>query len=286
VKNALTFDIEEYFHAEALAGLFRPEEWPSLASRVADTTRRLLDILDAAGVHATFFVLGWIAARQPELVRRIAKRGHEVACHGFAHRMIHRMDRGEFAEDVWRAKQTLEDIVGAPMLGYRAPTFSVVRETWWSLDVLVNAGFRYDSSVFPIRHDRYGVPDAPRFPHRLQTGGGGELAEFPPSTVLLGRQRIPVAGGGYFRLWPYAMTRWAIQRLNLREGQPAMVYLHPWELDAEPPARPAGWMARVRHGLNTQRTEARLRDLLADFAFAPASVILHETGLLARGGPR
>jgi polysaccharide deacetylase family protein (PEP-CTERM system associated) len=286
LKNALTFDIEEYFHAEALAGTLRPEEWPSLTSRVADTVLRVLDLLDETETRATFFVLGWIAARQPDLVRRIASRGHEIACHGFGHRMIQCMSRAEFAEDIWRAKSALEDLVGLPVIGYRAPTFSVVRETWWCLDVLVRAGFRYDSSVFPIRHDRYGIPDAPRFPHRLKTAGGAELAEFPPSTVALGRARLPVAGGGYFRLAPLSFTRWAIRHLNEREGQPAMVYLHPWEMNGEHPVVPIGWAARLRHTVNTGKTEGRLRRLVAEFEFAPAATILAGTGLLALGGPR
>jgi polysaccharide deacetylase family protein (PEP-CTERM system associated) len=286
VKNALTFDIEEYFHAEALAGQLRPEEWPSLTSRVAGTTRRLLDVLDAAETRGTFFVLGWIAARQPDLVRAIAARGHEIACHGYGHRMIQRMSRAEFTEDVWRAKCLLEDLVGTAILGYRAPTFSIMRETWWCLDVLVNAGFRYDSSVFPIRHDRYGVPDAPRFPHRLRTSAGAELAEFPPSTLALGKARLPIAGGGYFRLAPFALTRWAIRHLNEREGQPAMVYLHPWEMDTEHPVVPGGWLARLRHTVNAGKTQERLGRLLAEFEFAPASAILADTGLLALGGPR
>lgn len=286
MKNALTFDLEEYFHAEALASALRPEEWPSLESRVGETTRRLLRLLDDAHVRATFFVLGWIAARQPELVREIAQGGHEIACHGFGHRMIQRLTRAEFAEDVVRAKGLLEDTVAAPVLGYRAPTFSIVRETWWCLDVLVTAGFRYDSSVFPIRHDRYGIPDAPRFPHRVQTAGGAELAEFPPSTVLLAGQRVPVAGGGYFRLWPYAFTRWAIRHLNTVEGMPAMVFLHPWEMDVRHPVVPLERLARLRHTLNIHRTENRLRRLLSEFAFAPVADILAGTGLLALGGSR
>lgn len=286
MNNALTFDVEEYFHAEALAEVLRAEEWPSLESRVADTTRRLLDVLEEAGVRATFFVLGWIAARQPQLVREIARRGHEIASHGFGHRMIQRMSRAEFAEDVVRAKALLEDTVGAPVLGYRAPTFSVMRETWWCLDVLVNAGFRYDSSVFPIKHDRYGIPGAPRFPHRLRTVGGNLLTEFPPSTVVLAGQRVPVAGGGYFRLWPYPFTRWAIRRLNHREGQPAMVYLHPWEMDTEHPVVPVGRLARLRHTVNADKTEGRLQRLLSEFHFAPAGAILAEAGLLTHAGLR
>jgi len=202
MKNALTFDIEEYFHAEALSGVVRPEDWSGLESRVVDSTRRLLDILDREQVRATFFILGWVAERQPALVREIESLGHEIACHGYAHRMIQHLNRHELAEDVKRAKKVLEDVAGTSVIGYRAPTFSVVRETLWSLDVLSEAGFRYDSSIFPVRHDRYGIPGAPRFPHRVRTPGGGEIAEFPLSTICLPGWRLQVAGGGYFRLFP------------------------------------------------------------------------------------
>jgi polysaccharide deacetylase family protein (PEP-CTERM system associated) len=283
MRNALTFDVEEYFHAEAFSGILRPEEWPGLESRVVDSTGRVLDVLDRRAVRATFFVLGWVAERQPRLVREIAEAGHEVACHGHAHRMISRLSREEFAEDVRRAKAVLEDLTGQPVIGYRAPTFSVMRDTLWSLDVLREAGFRYDSSIFPILHDRYGIPDAPRAPYRISAGTGGALAEFPPSTASILGRRVPVAGGGYFRLFPYAVTRAAIRRINNRDGHPAMVYLHPWELDPDQPRLPVGPLARLRHLINVTRTEARLDRLLADFEFAPAGEVLAEHGLLAVG---
>jgi polysaccharide deacetylase family protein (PEP-CTERM system associated) len=286
MKNALTFDVEEYFHAEAFARVLRPEEWPTLESRVTRSTERLLDILDRDRVRATFFVLGWVAERHPALVREIASLGHEVACHGYGHRMIQYLTRPEFERDVTKAKRAIEDAVGKPVLGYRAPTFSIMRETLWSLDVLAEVGFRYDSSIFPVVHDRYGIPDAPRFPHRLKGPGGGEIAEFPLSTVQILGRRLPVAGGGYFRLFPYGVTRRAIARINTREGQPAMVYLHPWELDPEQPRLPVGPLTRFRHLVNVGKTEARLTRLLDDFAFAPAAEVLAETGLLALGGAR
>ena len=286
MKNALSFDIEEYFHAEVFAGVVRPEEWPSLESRVLHVTQRLLDLLDYRGVNATFFVLGWVAERHPGLVREIHARGHEVACHGFSHRMISRMAREEFAEDIARAKAVLEDVTGQEVLGYRAPTFSVTRETLWSLDELCEAGFRYDSSIYPIVHDRYGIRGAPRFPHRLRAPGGGEIMEFPLSTIEVLGWRWPVAGGGYFRLAPYGFTRRAIARLNDREGQPAIVYLHPWELDPAQPRLPVGPIAHLRHSLNVERTEPKLRRLVEDFAFAPVSEVLAASGLLGIGGAR
>jgi polysaccharide deacetylase family protein (PEP-CTERM system associated) len=285
MKNALTFDVEEYFHAEAFARVLRPEEWPTLESRVTRSTERLLDILDRERVRATFFVLGWVAERHPGLVREIASLGHEIACHGYGHRMIQHLSRPDFERDVTRAKRALEDAVGRPVLGYRAPTFSVMRATLWSLDVLIEAGFRYDSSIFPVVHDRYGIPDAPRFPHRLKAPSGAEITEFPMSTVTLLGRRLPVAGGGYFRLFPYRVTRRAIARIN-SERQPAMVYLHPWEIDPDQPRIPVGPLTRFRHLVNVGKTESRLRRLLAELSFAPASEVLTETGLLAIGDTR
>jgi len=282
--NALTFDVEEYFHAEAFTSVVKPVEWPMLESRVVHSTERLLDVLAESGTAATFFVLGWVGARHPKLVRAIHARGHEVACHGFGHQMITRQSPTQFAEDVRRAKKTLEEAIGAAVIGYRAPTFSVVRETLWSLRVLAESGFRYDSSIFPIVHDRYGIPDAPRFPHRRTVAPGTEITEFPLSTVSRLGWRIPVAGGGYFRLFPYRFTRWAIRNLNRRESQPAMVYLHPWEIDADQPRLPIGQLGRVRHSVNTRAVIGRLRRLVRDFSFAPVRDVLAGSGaLVARG---
>jgi len=284
MMNALTFDVEEYFHAEVFAGVVRREEWPGLESRVVCATQRILDVLEE-GRHtaATFFVLGWVAARHPELVRLIHARGHEVACHGYSHEMITRQSSTQFAEDVVRSKKTLEDTIGAAVIGYRAPTFSVVRETLWSLEVLVEAGFRYDSSIFPIVHDRYGIPTAARSPHRLKLASGTEIAEFPLSTVTVLGWRIPVAGGGYFRLFPYRFTRWAIRRINEREEQPAVVYLHPWEMDPGQPRLPVGRVDRFRHSVNGGATMGRLRRLIRDFRFGPARSVLASSGILEAG---
>ena len=284
MTNALTFDVEEYFHAEVFAGVVRREEWPSLESRVAESTERLLELLADAQTLATFFVLGWVAARHPKVVRAIHARGHEVACHGYGHQMITRLSRTEFAEDVRRAKKTLEDTTGAAVVGYRAPTFSVVRETLWSLETLVEAGFRYDSSIFPIVHDRYGIPGAARFPHRLTVAPGLEIAEFPLSTVSWLGWRVPVAGGGYFRLFPYRVTRWAVRHLNEREGQPAIVYLHPWETDPDQPRLAVGRVAQFRHAVNSRATEGRLRRLMREFRFAPVREVLAGLGVQVAGG--
>jgi polysaccharide deacetylase family protein (PEP-CTERM system associated) len=288
MNNALTFDLEEYFHAEAFARVVRPEDWPTFGSRVVDATERLLDMLDYANARATFFVLGWVAERQQGLVQEIHERGHELACHGYGHQMISRLTRQEFAEDVKRAKKIIEDIAGTRVIGYRAPTFSVTRQTLWSLEVLMEAGFRYDSSIFPIVHDRYGIRNAPRFPHRVPVfvnripivGEGTTMAELPLSTLTVFGQRLPVAGGGYFRLFPYEVTRRAIRHLNKRERQPAVVYLHPWELDRHQPRMAVGRFTRLRHSINSDETEDKLRRLLRDFRFAPAARVLAETGVL------
>jgi polysaccharide deacetylase family protein (PEP-CTERM system associated) len=281
--NALTFDVEEYFHAEAFAGVVSSEEWCRLPSRVVASTERVLKVLEAAETSATFFILGWVAEREPGLVRAIRAQGHEIACHGYGHQMITRLSRAQFREDIERARGAIEMAADVSVIGYRAPTFSVVKETLWSLEVLAEAGFEYDSSIFPIVHDRYGVPDAPRFPHRRESGSGS-IVEFPLSTVEGGSWRFPVAGGGYFRLAPYRLTRWALDRINRRDGQPGIVYLHPWELDEGQPELPVGSLTRFRHRVNIGSTEAKLRRLLGEFRFAPVRDVLAGAGAISMGG--
>jgi polysaccharide deacetylase family protein (PEP-CTERM system associated) len=281
VCNALTFDVEEYFHAEVFASVVHPDDWPSLPSRVGESTHRILDLLGRRNVTATFFVLGWVAERHPDLVREIRARGHEIACHGYAHKMISDMSRDDLRDDVRRARRTIEDAIGAPVAGYRAPTFSIIRETLWALDMLAEEGFSYDSSIFPIHHDRYGIPDAPRFPHRINLPAGGELVEFPITTLEVAGQRLPFSGGGYFRLLPYPLIRSAIRRVNHRERMPAIVYLHPWELDARQPRLPIRGLSRVRHYLNLAHTAEKLDRLLAEFAFGPVQRVLDEAGLVS-----
>lgn len=284
VTNALTFDVEEYFHAEAFAGVVQSQDWPGLESRVVAATERILDLLGEASTRATFFVLGWVAERHPSLVRAIQSQGHEVACHGYGHQMITRLTRGQFRADVLRAKAVLEDAVGVAVIGYRAPTFSVVRETLWSLEVLAEMGFRYDSSIFPIVHDRYGIPNAPRFPHHHAVGADAGIAEFPLSTVSRLKWRFPVAGGGYFRLLPYSVTAWALRQLNRKERQPAIVYLHPWEIDPWQPRLAVDRLTKFRHSVNTRTTEAKLRRLVREFRFAPACEVLAESGVMVTRG--
>jgi polysaccharide deacetylase family protein (PEP-CTERM system associated) len=249
---------------------------------VCRNTDRLLECFDRHRVKATFFVLGWVAERFPALVSRIAQQGHEIASHGYAHHLVYDQTMAAFREDVRRAKGLLESIIGAPVDGYRAPSFSITERSLWALDILVEEGHRYDASIFPIRHDRYGIPDAPRHPHLLQQIGG-TLAEVPGSTVQIGPLNLPVAGGGYFRLLPYAWTRWGISRVNAREGRPAVFYIHPWETDpGQPRFRPDLWN-RFRHYRNLDRTVARLERLLRDFPFAPLGQVLDALELAPRG---
>jgi polysaccharide deacetylase family protein (PEP-CTERM system associated) len=281
MRNALTFDIEEYYQVEAFRHLVRVEDWPRWPSRVAASTRGLLDRLDVRGVSATFFVVGWVAERHPDLVRDMAARGHEVGCHGYWHRPIYSMTPAEFREDVRRARQAIEDAAGVRLLGYRAPTCSVVRETRWALDVLAEEGFRYDASVFPIHHDRYGIPDAPRFPHRVPVRDRGEIVEVPMTTVRLGGQNLPFCGGGYFRLLPYRVIRAGLRRVNARDRMPGVVYLHPWEFDPDQPRVGVRGLSRFRHYVNLAGTAAKLDRLMAEFAFAPVIEVLRERRLLA-----
>jgi polysaccharide deacetylase family protein (PEP-CTERM system associated) len=281
--NALSFDIEEYFQVEALRGLVRPDDWDRLESRVVPVTLRLLDMLDRHRVRATFFVVGWVAERQPELVREIARRGHELACHGYAHLPVYAMEPESFREDLRHARRAIEDAAGEPIIGYRAPTCSIVRETLWALPVLAAEGFRYDSSIFPIHHDRYGIPDAARFPHRVP---GADLVEFPLTTVRLAGQNLPCCGGGYFRLLPYPLVRAGLRHVNASDGMPGIVYLHPWEFDPDQPRFALRGLAAFRHYVNLRHTADKLERLLDDFAFGPVDRVLESMGeLRSRGAP-
>ncbi|MPZ19859.1 MAG: DUF3473 domain-containing protein [Luteitalea sp.] len=271
--NAMSVDVEDYFHVSALASAAPRSAWDSFESRVVANTERLLTLFDTAGVTATFFTLGWVADRHPALVRRIAALGHEVASHGYAHELVYDLSADRFREDIRRAKATLEGIVASPVEGYRAPSYSITTRSLWALDVLVEEGHTYDASIFPIRHDRYGIPNAPRHMHRLHRASGS-LLEAPPSTVRLTRFNLPIAGGGYFRLLPYRYTAWGLRRVNQGERQPVFFYLHPWEIDPDQPRLRAGWLSRQRHYRNLHRTEQRLVQLMRDFRFAPMRRVL------------
>jgi len=273
VVNAMSVDVEDYFHVSVFEGIVPRSRWPQMESRVVANTTRLLDLFDEFRVRATFFVLGWVAERQPHLVRDIVGRGHELASHGYEHRLVYDQAPGAFREDIRRAKRLLEDTSGASVDGYRAPSFSITARSLWALDILIEEGHAYDASIFPIRHDRYGIPGAPRHPYRVDRPTGS-LMEVPGSTVRLGAVHLPIAGGGYFRILPYAWTRWGIAHLNRAERQGAVFYVHPWELDPDQPRLPASPLGRFRHYRNLEKTERRLRALLAEFRFGTVASLV------------
>ena len=245
--------------------------------RVENNTRRLLEMFGRRGIHATFFVLGWVAEHCPELIREISKAGHEIGCHGYSHQMIGRGDENDFRDDIRRAKSVIEQLIGGAVKCYRAPSYSVTAHTLWALDILRDAGFELDSSIFPVHHDNYGIAEAPRFPHYRTLSDGQCIVEFPPSTLSAYGANFPISGGGYFRLFPYGFTAWAIRRINEKEAQPAMFYLHPWEIDPDQPRVAASWRSRFRHYQNLRSTEKKLARLLDDFSWAPASDVIAAT---------
>lgn len=262
ITNALSIDVEDYFQVSALAPHFPKSKWDSVECRVERNVDRILALLHEYGVKATFFTLGWIAERYPKIVRLIVMEGHELASHGFAHERASDLTRGAFLADVQLAKAVLEDIGGVDVRGYRAPSFSIGKQNPWAHEVLLEAGYEYSSSIYPVVHDHYGVPDAPRFPYKHESG----LFEIPITTVHALGRNWPAGGGGYFRLLPYPMSRWCIRRVNEQDRRPAIFYFHPWELDPEQPrVAEASAKSRFRHYVNLDKTEARLARLLADF---------------------
>ena len=272
--NAFSVDVEDYFQVGLFEDAVPRETWDRLEPRVERNTRRLLDLCDRHKVKGTFFVLGWVAERWPQLVRDIRDAGHELGTHGQDHRKVTTLTPREFRADVRRSKQTIEDISGVEVIGYRAPNYSIVRETLWAVDVLAEEGFRYDSSIFPIRHDRYGIPDFPRFPRPLRGENGTALHEVPISTVRLAGMNLPFVGGGYLRHFPFAFIRWGMRRLNGFERRPAILYVHPWEIDPDQPRQAVRWLTGVRHYRNLHRTEERLVRLFSDYSFTTIREVL------------
>jgi polysaccharide deacetylase family protein (PEP-CTERM system associated) len=265
IVNALTVDVEDYFQVSALAPYIARERWDSTPCRVERNVERILEMFARFDARATFFTLGWIAQRYPALVRRIAEAGHEVASHGFAHRRATEQRRDEFLDDIRTARQLLEDIVGAPVTGYRAPSFSVGPANAWAFDCIAEAGYRYSSSIYPIRHDHYGVPDGSRFPYQSVAG----LMELPVATVRVFGKNWPAGGGGYFRLLPYSLSRWSLSRIHARDARPAVFYFHPWEVDPHQPRVPGvDARTRFRHYVNLRRMAPRLERLLSDFRWS------------------
>ncbi len=273
--NALSVDLEEYFQVSNFDGLIPRDRWPSIPSRVGDATRRLLDLFDETGQRATFFVLGWVAERHPGLVREVATRGHEIACHGYQHELVYELGPEAFRADLRRSREAIEDACGLTLEGYRAPSYSITRESLWALRILAEEGFQWDSSIFPVRHHRYGIPDFEREPLRLDLGDGARIREFPLSTLRLGPLNLPIAGGGYLRFLPAPVFRWGFGRL-VRAGTPTVLYLHPWEIDPDQPRQDVGLKVRVNHYHNLSRTEGRLRRLLERHRFAPLGEVLAE----------
>ena len=264
MKNILTVDVEEWFHPEALQHQFPPETWDAQPSRIVPLMERLLDLFDERNARATFFVLGWVAEHHPKLVRQLAERGHEVATHSYGHRMATKLEPKTFKDDLLRSIKILQDITGRDVLGFRAPTFSVTRQTLWVLDVLAEAGLKYDSSIYPIWHDRYGIPDAPRFVFEVETRSGAKIVEFPMPTLRIFGKNFPFGGGGYLRLFPLRFTTMAIRRFN-KNGFPAIIYMHPWEFDAQQPKVPLGRLQALRHYGNISRNLSKVGYLLKTF---------------------
>jgi polysaccharide deacetylase family protein (PEP-CTERM system associated) len=270
--NALTIDVEDYFHVSGFEEVVQREAWPAYPCRVEANTERILARLDEAGVHATFFVLGWVAERFPDLVRRIHAGGHEIGSHGYWHRLIYSQTPEEFRDDLCRSRDLLQDLIGEKVTAYRAPSFSITRASLWALDVLLEEGFTVDSSIYPTRHDRYGIPGTALEPHKVERPAG-TLWEFPPPVWPVLGYPLPVGGGGYFRLYPYALTRRGLRGINAT-GRPFAAYLHPWELDPEQPRIKAGRVRSFRHYVGLRHTETRLVQLLRDFRFGTLSASL------------
>ena len=264
MKNAMSIDVEDYFQVSAFAPHIRRDEWDTLPCRIERNVDLILALLDEAGAKATFFTLGWIADRYPQVVRRIIDHGHELASHGYGHQRASDLTPAEFRHDITHAKHILEDLGGVAVKGYRAPSFSINRDNWWAVHELEQAGYLYSSSIYPVKHDHYGMPDAPRFANR--PNGLSGILELPPTTVPLFGRNLPAAGGGWFRLLPYEVSRWMLRRVNGQEHAPCMFYFHPWEVDHAQP-RPQGLSAktRFRHYVNLHRMPGRLKKLLADF---------------------
>lgn len=267
IVNALSIDVEDYFQVSALAPYIRRDEWDQRACRVEGNVDRILTLLDECDARATFFTLGWVAERYPQLVRRIVTSGHELASHGYGHQRATDQSAEAFFADIHLAKVLLEDTAGVEVRGYRAPSFSIGEKNPWALECIERAGYAYSSSIYPISHDHYGMPAAPRFPFRPR----GNLLEVPVATVRIWKRNWPAGGGGYFRLMPYQLSRWTLTRINRVDRRPAMFYFHPWEIDPEQPrVQRVNIKTRFRHYVNLHRTEPRLRQLLKDFRWARA----------------
>ena len=270
IKNYLTIDVEDYFQVSAFEKVIDPKSWDTYPSRVERNTQIILDLLDQRNIKATFFIVGWIAERHQELVRKISDQGHEIGCHSYWHRKVYDLTPDDFREDTYRSKSLLEDITGKPVYGYRAPSYSITNKSLWAFDILADLGFKYDSSIFPTYHDNYGIPDAPRFEYDLEDQG---ITEYPISTVKVMGRNLPISGGGYFRLFPYSITRSALKQINKRENRSFVFYMHPWEFDpGQQRIKNASPLSRFRHYVNLKTTQDKFKKLLDDFQFGPFSI--------------
>jgi polysaccharide deactylase family protein, PEP-CTERM locus subfamily len=267
IINFLTIDVEDYFMVSAFSDVIRLHQWGNFETRIENNTMRVLNLIDKYSVKGTFFILGWVAERYPGIVKEIDRRGHEVACHSYCHRLVYDMTSEEFREDTRKAKAIIEDIIGKKISGYRAPSYSITENSIWALKILAEEGFKYDSSIFPIRHDRYGFPAYSRFPRMEETGTDGKILEIPLSTIKIVGENLPVGGGGYLRMYPLWFTHYAIRKLNEKENRSAIVYVHPWELDPDQPRLRGTKLSMFRHYMNLGKTENRLESLLDAFKF-------------------
>ncbi len=283
IRHILSVDVEDYFQVEAFAESVSRETWEHWPCRVEENTRRVLDLFDGHGAKGTFFFLGWVAERYPALVREVHARGHELACHSYWHRTVYSLTPDEFRRDTRAACEAIEQASGVRVRGYRAPTWSITKDCLWALDILAEEGFLYDSSIYPIHHDLYGVPGASRFPYTHTCANGRQLREFPPATVRVAGMTFPAAGGGYLRIFPMAFTQWAFRRTEEAERQPVVVYFHPWEIDAKQPRVPAKLRSRFRHYTNLDRMEERLSQLLRTHSFQPFRDLWNESGATDAG---
>ena len=275
--NAFTVDVEDYFHVSAFEGQVDRARWSEYESRVVANTQHLLDLLAQHQVQATFFVLGWVAEHYPQLVRDIDAAGHEIGAHSYWHRLIYRQTPNEFRSDLVRVRDVIAETIGKPVTAYRAPSFSITAESLWALEILAEEGFQIDSSIFPIRHDRYGIPGARQDIHQVQTPHGS-IWEFPVSVHRVAGINLPVSGGGYFRLYPLKWTTRCLQKINTQAGRPFVFYVHPWELDPDQPRLPAGTrLGRFRHYVGLSRTEEKLTALLQQFRFSTLSAAIDQT---------
>lgn len=276
-NSAMTIDVEDYYQVSAMAKAVNYKDWDSWPSRVVNNTTKILDIFDEFNTKATFFVLGWVAERHPEIVREIDRRGHEIASHGYSHQLIYNQEPKIFHDETRRSKQILEDIIGRGIEGYRAASYSVTRSSLWALETLIELGFKWDSSIFPVHHDRYGIAGSPELPYTLVNENQQKLIEFPLTTAKVFGMSVPAAGGGYFRQYPYMLSKYLFSKASENSSKPMIFYLHPWEIDAEQPRiKNAGFISNFRHYTNLSRCEKRLKNILDDFRFCTVSEVLNQ----------